>query len=84
MFLDGEDLDYVAFDPVNSYTMERTGNNSNVLVEYQLNMDPSKRLVLRTAWNFLDFLGLVGGISGSISVIFVMILGPIADHIFII
>ena len=47
-------------------------------------MDPSKRLVLRTAWNFLDFLGLVGGISGSISVIFVMILGPIADHIFII
>ena len=84
MFIPSDILDYVAFDPVNSYTMERAGNNSNILVEYQLNMDPSKLLVLRTAWNFLDFLGLVGGISGSISVIFVMILGPIADHIFII
>ena len=29
-------------------------------------MDPGKRLVVRTAWNILDFLGLVGGISGSI------------------
>ena len=46
--------------------MERYGNNSNILVEYQLNIDPSERLVLRTAWNILDFLGVVGGISGSI------------------
>jgi hypothetical protein len=29
-------------------------------------MDPGQRLIVRTAWNFLDFLGLVGGISGSI------------------
>jgi hypothetical protein len=46
--------------------MERYGNNSNILVEYQLNMDPDERLIVRTSWNFLDFLGLVGGISGSI------------------
>ncbi len=54
------------------------------MLEYQLNMDPGKRLVIRSAWNILDFLGLVGGISGSIQVIFVIILGPITDHIFII
>ena len=41
MFIPSDILDYVAFDPVNSYTMERTGNNSGILVEYQLNMDPN-------------------------------------------
>ncbi len=46
-------------------------------------MDPVKRIVKREAWNFLDFLGLVGGISGSVSIIFVIILEPIADHLFV-
>jgi hypothetical protein len=47
-------------------------------------MDPVKKIVKREAWNFLDFLGLVGGISSSISIIFVLTLDPIADHIFVI
>ena len=34
MFSSSNDLQYFAFDPVNSYTMERLGNNSNILVEY--------------------------------------------------
>ena len=46
-------------------------------------MDPVKRIVSRRAWNFLDFLGLVGGISGSVSIIFMLILDPIADHLFV-
>jgi hypothetical protein len=62
MFLPSDLNEYLVFDPVNSYTMERIGNNSNLLVEYYLNMDPGKRLVIRTAWSILDFLGLVGGI----------------------
>ena len=46
-------------------------------------MDPVKRIVTRSAWNILDFLGLVGGISGSISIIFILIQDPIADHLFV-
>jgi hypothetical protein len=34
MFLPSDDLKYVAFDPVNSYTLERFGKNSNILLEY--------------------------------------------------
>lgn len=63
--------------------MERLGEKSNYLLEYQLNMDPVKRIVIRNAWNFLDFLGLVGGISGSFSEIFILLLEPIGDHLFI-
>ncbi len=63
--------------------MERLGDKANYLLEYQLNMDPVKRIVKREAWNFLDFLGLVGGISGSVSIIFILILDPIADHLFV-
>jgi hypothetical protein len=41
MFIPTEKLEYVAFDPVNSYTVERAGSNKGILVEYQLNMDPA-------------------------------------------
>jgi hypothetical protein len=34
MFLPSDDRDYVVFDAVNSYTMERVGSNSDLLVEY--------------------------------------------------
>jgi len=84
MFVKGEKEEYIVFDAINSYPIERSGDKANYLLEYQLNMDPVKRKVKREAWNFLDFLGLVGGISSSISIIFVLTLDPIADHIFVI
>jgi hypothetical protein len=83
MFTSTEINQYVVFDPVNSYPMERLGEKANYLLEYQLNMDPVKRVVKRTAWNFLDFLGLVGGVSGSVGIIFVLFLDPISDHLFV-
>lgn len=40
-------MEYVVFDPANSYPLERDGDKSSTLIEYQLNMDPVKRIIIR-------------------------------------
>ena len=47
VFQNYETDSFVTFDSANSYAAERSGDKSNVLIEYNLNYDPVNRIVIR-------------------------------------
>ena len=64
--------------------MERSGDNTNRLLEYSLLANPVQSIIKRKEWNFLDLFSVLGGIASVLTVIFSILFKPFADHSFVI
>ena len=72
--------DFISLSEVNTFTLWKTEDKKNTILEYTMVCNPVSNVIKRKEWNLIDLFGVLGGIASTLGVIFTVILNPFADH----
>ena len=75
--------DYIEIGKSSRNSRYRTGNDSNILFQFQFDASNNEIFTTRDVFNVFDVLGQVGGISGIVVGFFCSIFAYVADHLLI-
>jgi len=63
--------------------IDKDESNSLLLFSHRIDLSKKKGAITRYVFNILDLIGMIGGIASVITIFFSTILGPFAEHSFV-